>query len=132
MKTKSRVTGIGGIFFKARNTKKLGAWYQKHLGLPIEAWGGCSFPWREARNPGKKGTTVWSPFDADTKYFGPGRQGHMVNYRVANLKKLLATLKQERVWIDPKGIEKSEYGQFAWIKDGEGTRIELWQPPKGW
>lgn len=75
--------------------------------------------------------TVWSPFDADTKYFGPGRQGHMVNYRVANLKKVLAALKKEKVWIDPKGIEESEFGQFAWIKDGEGNRIELWQPPKG-
>ena len=53
----------------------------------------------------------------------------MINYRVANLKKVIAALKAEKVWIDPKGIEKSEYGQFAWIKDGEGNRIELWQPP---
>lgn len=131
MKNTVRVTGIGGIFFKAKSPAKLGAWYQKHLGLPVEAWGGCSFPWREASHPKKKGSTVWSPFDADTKYFGAGRQGHMVNYRVANLKKVLAALRKEKVWIDPKGIEKSEYGQFAWIKDGEGNRIELWQPPKG-
>jgi predicted enzyme related to lactoylglutathione lyase len=54
----------------------------------------------------------------------------MVNYRVANLKKVLAALKKEGVWIDPK-TEESEYGKFAWIKDGEGNRIELWQPPKG-
>lgn len=131
MKTKPRVTGIGGIFFRAKKPSKLGAWYQKHLGLPVETWGGCIFPWREAAAPKKKGTTTWSPFDPDTKYFGPGKQGHMINYRVANLKKVLAALKKEKVWIDPKGIEKSEYGQFAWIKDGEGNRIELWQPPKG-
>ncbi len=128
---KQRVTGLGGIFFKAKNTKKLAAWYKKHLGLPIEVWGGCAFPWRDAQRPKKKGTTVWSPFDATTKYFGPGKQGHMVNYRVASLKKVLATLKKERVWIDPKGIKATEYGKFAWIKDGEGNRIELWQPPKG-
>lgn len=134
MKTKStkRVTGIGGVFFKARNPKKLGAWYAKHLGLPVDPnWGGCAFDWREAKNPKKKGTTAWSLFPADTPYLGGGKQAHMVNYRVANLKKVLADLKKEKVWIDPKGIEASDFGQFAWIKDGEGNRIELWQPPKG-
>jgi len=131
MRTKPRITGIGGIFFKARSAKKLAAWYEKHLGLPLEPWGGCTFPWREAKNPRKKGTTVWSPFEAETKYFGAGKQGHMVNYRVVNLEKVLAALKKEKVWIDPKGIEKSDFGQFAWIKDGEGNRIELWQPPQG-
>ncbi len=131
-KTKPRVTGIGGIFFKAKNPGKLGHWYRKHLGLAInDQWCGCSFDWRDARNPRKKGSTVWSAFDADPKYFGPGRQAHMINYRVANLKKVLAQLKREGVWVDPKGIEASEYGKFAWIKDGEGNRIELWEPPKG-
>lgn len=132
MKTKQRVTGLGGIFFKAKHTKKLAAWYKKHLGLPLnDQWCGMSFDWRHAKNPKKKGCTVWSVFDPDTKYFGSGKQGHMINYRVTSLKKVVAQLKKERVWIDPKGIEKSEYGQFAWIKDGEGNRIELWQPPKG-
>ncbi len=131
MKTKLRVTGIGGVFFKAKNAGKLGAWYKKHLGLPIdEQWGGCSFDWREVKNPQKKGSTIWSAFDADTKYFGSGKQALMINYRLANLKQVLAELKREKVWIAPKGIEESEYGQFAWIKDGEGNRIELWQPPK--
>jgi len=128
---KSRITGLGGIFFKARNPSLLGAWYRKHLGLPIEAWGGFAFPWRDAINPKKKGSTVWSPFDADTQYFGRGKQGHMINYRVASLKKVLALLRKEGVWIDPKGIQASEYGKFAWIKDGEGNRIELWEPPRG-
>lgn len=127
---KARVTGIGGIFFKAKNPAKLGAWYQKHLGFSIEDWGGANFPWRDATQPKKKGTTVWSPFEAKTKYFGPGKQGHMLNYRVANLKKLLAQLKKEGVWIDPK-VQDTEFGKFGWIKDGEGTRIELWEPPKG-
>ena len=130
-KTESRVTGLGGVFFKAKSPTKLGLWYKTHLGLPVEGWGGCSFAWRDAENPKKKGSTVWNPFDAKTKYFGPGKQGHMVNYRVANLKKVIAALKKEGVWIDRKGIEASEYGKFAWIKDGEGNRIELWEPPKG-
>jgi|SRR5688572_31130998 len=127
-----RVTGIGGIFFKAKDNQKLGAWYKRHLGLDIgEEWTGCTFPWRDARKPKQEGCTVWSIFDGKSDYFGPKKQTLMINYRVANLMKVVAALKKEGVWIDPKGIEKSAYGQFAWIKDGEGNRIELWQPPRG-
>ena len=127
---KQKVTGIGGIFFKTKNPQKLIAWYKQHLGLPIEdQWGGCSFRWRDHKNPKKTGSTVWSTFNADTKYFGSGKQRHMINYRVANLKKMLAQLKKEGVWIDPQ-IEESEYGKFGWIKDSDGNRIELWEPPK--
>ena len=130
MKAK-RVTGIGGIFFKAKNNQKLGAWYKKHLGLDVgDEWTGCMFPWRDAKKPKQEGCTVWSIFEGKSDYFGSKQQALMINYRVANLKKVIAALKAEKVWIDPKGIEKSEYGQFAWIKDGEGNRIELWQPPR--
>ncbi|MGH7242991.1 MAG: VOC family protein [Phycisphaerales bacterium] len=126
---KQRATGIGGVFFRAKDPAKLGAWYREKLGLPVdESWNGCQFEWRDLKNPKKTGSTVWSAFKADTKYFGSGKQGHMVNYRVADLKKMLAQLKKAGVWIDPK-VQDSEYGKFAWIKDGEGNRIELWQPP---
>jgi len=132
MKTKARVTGLGGVFFRVKNPKKFCAWYRKHLGLAIDdQWCGTAFEWRDARKPKQKGSTIWSAFAGDTEYFGPGQQGHMLNYRVATLKKVLAALKKEKVWIDPKGIEASAYGKFAWIKDGEGNRIELWEPPKG-
>jgi hypothetical protein len=97
----------------------------------VETLPSPGLPWRDAENPEEKGSTLWSPFDADTKYFGRGKQGHMINYRVASLKRVLTALKKEGVWIDPKGIQASEYGKFAWIKDGEGNRIELWEPPKG-
>lgn len=92
-------------------------------------WGELQLARGEASR--EKGATVWSPFPRDTKYFGPGKQGHMINYRVADLKKVLAALKREGAWIAPKSPEQSEFGQFAWIKDGEGNRIELWEPPKG-
>lgn len=131
-KLQKRVTGLGGVFLKVKNPVKLGAWYRKHLGLDVsEQWPGCAFSWRDAKNPKKKGSTIWSLFEPKAKSFGGGKQGVMVNYRVANLKALVTALKQEGVWIDPKGIEASEYGQFAWIKDGEGNRVELWQPPRG-
>ncbi len=127
---KHRITGIGGVFFRAKNPAKLSAWYKKHLGLPIEdTWGGCSFNWWEFKNPKRAGSTVWSPFAIKTKYFGPTKQGHMINYRVENLKAMLAQLKKQGVWVDPK-TEESEFGKFGWIKDGEGNRVELWEPPK--
>jgi catechol 2,3-dioxygenase-like lactoylglutathione lyase family enzyme len=130
MKTSPRVTGIGGVFFKAKNTKKLADWYRRHLGLPVDPnWSGWTFEWRDAAQPKVKGQTIWSVFDRDTKYFGPGKQPFMINYRVANLKRVLSALKREGVWIDPKSGEASEYGKFAWIRDPDGNRIELWEPP---
>ncbi|MES2696785.1 MAG: VOC family protein [Verrucomicrobiota bacterium] len=125
---KQRVTGIGGIFFKAEDPKKLGAWYKKHLGIPVEEWGGWGFRWRDAKNPKKSGHTIWSPFGADTDYFKPSKKPFMVNLRVDNLKRVLAELKREGIAVDPK-VEESEFGKFSWIMDPEGTRIELWEPP---
>ena len=130
MKTNPRVTGIGGVFFKAKNTRKLADWYRKHLGLPVDPnWCGWAFEWRDAQKPALKGQTIWSLFEADTKYFGRSKKPMMINYRVADLKKVLAALKREGVSVDPKSGEDSEYGQFGWIMDPEGNRIELWQPP---
>jgi len=84
-KTKSRVAGLGGIFFKAKDPKKLGAWYKKHLGLPVEDWGGVSFHWRDAKAPKKKGSTIWSPFAADTDYFKPSKKPFMFNFQRGEL-----------------------------------------------
>ena len=117
-----RVTGIGGIFFKAEDPEKLYQWYEKHLGIKREN-GGVMFP-------GEPETvTVWSPFKKDTAYFGGGSQSFMINYRVDNMDALLAALGEEGVEIDPKR-EDHEYGRFAWIVDPEGNRIELWEPAK--
>jgi len=130
MKTKLRVTGIGGIFFKAKDPKKLRRWYAKHLGLPLDPmWGGWQFHWREAKRPKKMGYTVWSAFEAETKYFRPSKKPFMINYRVEDLAGVLATLKKEGVWVDSK-TEESEFGKFGWAMDCEGNRIELWEPPR--
>ncbi|MBX3389540.1 MAG: hypothetical protein KF691_08805 [Phycisphaeraceae bacterium] len=64
------------------------------------------------KNPKKTGATVWSAFKADTKYFGAGKQGHMINYRVADLRKMLSQLKKEGVWVDPQ-TQDSEFGKFG-------------------
>lgn len=119
-----RVLGIGGIFFKARDPKALASWYRDRLGIDIEPWGGAVFRWTGA------GSTVWSPFPADTAYFGPGPQAFMVNFRVADLRSLLDRLREEGCVVDDR-VEEIEQGLFGWVTDPEGNRIELWQPAAG-
>lgn len=129
-----RVTGLGGVFVKARDAASLSRWYAEHLGVPIEVEGeadaGVSalFRWREHETPEREGLTVWALFPQASTYLG--EREVMLNYRVADLDALLAVLKDEGVWIDPHR-EEHDYGRFAWIKDGEGNRVELWQPAGG-
>ncbi len=125
-----RVTGIGGIFFKSRDPKALGAWYRTHLGIEVEEWGGTAFRWKGPDNPEGVGTTVWSPFAAETSYFAPSTASFMINYRVEDLHVLLAVLRAEGVQVGEK-VEESEHGKFSWIMDPDGNKIELWQPPVG-
>jgi len=115
-----RVTGIGGIFFKAKNKDRLLDWYREHLGIDVQEWGGAMFSGMSQ--------TVWSVFKQDSDYFGSGSQRYMVNYRVPNLNRILARLKDEGVTVDAR-VEESEFGKFGWIMDPEGNRIELWEPP---
>ena len=94
----------------------------------MEDWGGASFAWRDSKSPEKKGATLWNRFAADTDHFKPSEQPFLLNFRVANLKLVLAQLKKEKVWVDPKTNE-SELGKFGWIMDCDGNRVELWEPP---
>ena len=125
-----RVTGIGGVFFKARDPKALGACYRTHLGIGVEAWGGAAFRWKGPDTPDGVGTTVWSPFAADTSYFAPSSAPFMINYRVDDLHAVLAALRAEGVEVVDK-VDESEYGKFGWVIDPEGNKLELWQPPAG-
>jgi hypothetical protein len=71
----ARVTGIGGIFFKARDPEGLRAWYRDHLGLELTGWGGAIFEPTMASPAGRPSTLVWSIFPADTEYFAPSAAG---------------------------------------------------------
>ena len=125
----TRVTGLGGVFFKADNPEKLYTWYEKHLGLQRQGQEAVVFNWRQADDPAKSGMTVWSIFPKDTKYFDPSHSSLMMNFIVEDLDGLLAALREEGVEVDPRR-EDYDYGRFAWIMDPEGNRIELWEPPK--
>ena len=126
-----RVTGLGGVFFKARDPKQLVEWYREHLGLrPHPQFTGVLFEWREKEDPEKPGATVWGLFPDDTEYFAPSTAPFMINYRVADLDRLLAQLRAEGVAVDDR-IEETAEGRFGWISDPEGNRIELWEPAPG-
>jgi predicted enzyme related to lactoylglutathione lyase len=125
-----RVTGIGGIFFKAHDPEKLKVWYRQHLGIEPGDDGTVVFQWREQHRPDLVGTTVWAPFPHDTRYFDPSSKPFMINYRVANLGWLLEQLRAEGVQVEDQ-IEEHEYGRFAWVIDPEGNRVELWEPAEG-
>jgi predicted enzyme related to lactoylglutathione lyase len=120
------VTGIGGIFFKCKDPKKITEWYQKHLGLDTNPYG-ATFEWFESPDSTKKAQTQWTPFAETTKYFEPSTKDFMINYRVENLDALVEELKKEGVTIVDK-IETFDYGKFVHILDAEGNKVQLWQP----
>lgn len=126
-----RVTGIGGIFFKARDADALKDWYREHLGMEPSADGaadgGVAFQWREADTPERQGFTVWAPFRDDTQYFAPSEAPFMINYRVRDLDRMLDQLRAAGVAVDER-IDEHANGRFAWAMDPEGNRFELWEP----
>ena len=121
-----KVTGIGGVFFKCKDPKKVTEWYQKHLGLNTNPYG-ATFEWFESEDSKKKAQTQWSPFPETTKYFEPSIKDFMINYRVENLTALVEELKKEGVTITDT-IQTVDYGKFVHIMDIEGNKIELWEP----
>lgn len=125
-----RVTGIGGIFFHAKDPVALRDWYKRHLGIDVQEWGGTAFTWTdEAGNPAG-GMTVWSIGAAGNDHFAPSKSSFMVNYRVEDLVSLLQTLRDEGCQVLEK-MDDSEFGKFGWVIDPEGNKVELWQPPPG-
>ncbi|MEJ6001399.1 VOC family protein [Paucibacter soli] len=125
-----RVTGIGGIFFKARDAEALRAWYQRHLGIDVQPWGGAAFSWADGQGKPCGGSTIWNIGAADNDYYAPSTAPFMINYRVADLQALLAALRAEGCQVLDK-TEDSEYGKFGWVMDPEGNKVELWEAPAG-
>lgn len=123
-----RVTGIGGVFFKAQEPAKLRVWYKTHLGIDVQVWGGAAFPWTDEKGAPLNGTTAWMVGNGAN--FAPSTASFMINYRVADLRRLLQALRDEGCAVLDK-VDESEFGSFGWVMDPEGNKIELWQPPAG-
>lgn len=122
-----RVTGIGGVFFLANeDNARLAEWYEKHLGIALQEWGGGLLEWKnDVAADG--GVTVWTVAASDSDWFAPSRARFMINYRVDDLEALIAKLVVAGVDI-VEGPQYHENGAFAWIMDPEGNKIELWEP----
>jgi predicted enzyme related to lactoylglutathione lyase len=124
----AHVTGIGGIFFKARDADALRAWYRANFGLEIQEWGGAVF--RAPAEGVRQAITVWTIFPESSTYFNPSPAPFMINYRVTNLAEMLAELRAKGCTVEER-VEESEFGKFGWVHDPEGNRVELWEPPSG-
>ena len=123
----ARITGIGGVFFKSTGDHgALSEWYQKHLGLSLEPWGGAILKWPDDKAE-DGGMTVWHTAAPDTEWFSPSESSFMINYRVDDLGGMLDQLRE--AGVEPvKGPESHENGDFAWIMDPDGNKVELWEP----
>ena len=120
-----QVTGIGGVFFKVKDPKAMTGWYRTNLGIQSKG-GYADFTWLDKDRPGETGHTAWRIFPSNAKYFGESSSSLMINYRVANLDRMLEQLRRGGVKIEK--VEDYDYGRWAWIMDPEGNRIELWEP----
>jgi predicted enzyme related to lactoylglutathione lyase len=117
-----KVTGFGGLFFRARDPDALAAWYEANLGVARVPTSYDMQPWRQEAGP-----TVFAPFEQNTDYFGRDEQTWMVNFRVNDLDAMVAQLRANGVeaTVDP---ETHPNGRFARLHDPEGNPIELWEP----
>lgn len=120
------VTGVGGVFLRAKDPKALVAWYRDVLGVPIEAWGGAAFRDDAAGHPPK---VAWSAFPTATTYFAPSTADVMIDYAVDDLDAIVERLRAKGVEIlDRRDDDPS--GRFACIVDPEGRKVELWEPKR--
>jgi predicted enzyme related to lactoylglutathione lyase len=123
----AKITGIGGVFFKSRkDSAALAVWYQKHLGMPLENFGGAILRWPNDKAE-DNGLTVWQIAGKESQWFSPSDSAFMINYRVDNLDEMIAQLRAGGVEVI-RGPESYENGKFAWIMDPEGNKVELWEP----
>ena len=118
------VTGIGGVFFRSEDPKRLQEWYVDHLGLAPDHDGYVVIRW------GSEGSTVWAAFDGDAEYYGGPSSSFMINYRVDDLDGLLVRLEAAGVRISDERFD-DENGRFAHCWDPEGNKVELWEPAPG-
>jgi len=121
----AKVVGVGGVFFKSPNPRRLAKWYSKHLGIQLEMKAAASF---KPETMPKGGLTVWSVFPSTTRYFGPSKKPFMINLVVDDLDGALRQVLRGKGKL-VGAVEEYPYGRFGWFLDPDGNKVELWQPP---
>ncbi len=123
----AKITGIGGVFFKSqKDPKALAEWYQKNLGMPVEAWGGTILRGSDDQSARGMGT-AWKVTENASDFFAPSQSNFMINYRIDNMDEMVAQLKRNQVTI-VKGPESHENGKFLELLDPEGNKVAQWEP----
>jgi predicted enzyme related to lactoylglutathione lyase len=120
----ARVLGIGGVFFKSADPKKLAQWYATHLGVKVEDYGAVSF---KPKDLPEGAATVWSPFAATTEYFAPSTKEFMLNLIVDDVDAVLRDAQAGGATV-VGDIADYDYGRFGHFIDPDGNKIELWMP----
>ncbi|MGD8402046.1 MAG: VOC family protein [Anaerolineales bacterium] len=121
----AKALGVGGIFFKSVDPKKLYHWYERWLGFQAEPGSGFAFPHQDMP---KDSVTVWSAFESKTDYFAPSAKEYMFNLIVDDLSGALQQVKEGGAEI-VGDIQEYEFGKFGWFMDPEGNKVELWELP---
>ena len=119
----AKVLGIGGVFFKSPDPRRLYDWYARWLGMEFEDWGTAYFP----KDMPANAHTVWSAFNSSTKYFAPSSKEFMFNLIVDDIADAIQQVQEGGAQIIGN-IEKLEYGSFGWFIDLDGNKVELWEP----
>jgi len=120
----AKAFGLGGVFFKSADPKKLCEWYAQHLGFTVDNWGGVQFQ-PAAMPPG--GCTVWTPFKQSTDHFSPSTKDFMLNFVVDDVAGVLDQVRAGGATVIGE-IQDYDYGRFGHFMDPEGNKVELWQP----
>jgi predicted enzyme related to lactoylglutathione lyase len=134
------VSGIDGVFVYASDPHALAAWYAEHFELAFlaseeeRARGMCylRFHYRKDADPSVRWSTTFAILPA-VSTLGSERGEYMVNYRVDDMVALVGKLTRAGVAVEPAqeqldGRSPGSTGLFAHLRDGEGNRIELYQP----
>ncbi len=116
----AKILGLGGVFFKCADVEAYRAWWGKHMGVDVAAWG--SMEWASDG----AGRTIMSPFKSDSSYLEPSSERFMINLRVDDVRGLIEKAKKGGATVIGE-VEDTEYGIFGWFIDPEGIKIELWQ-----
>ena len=123
----AKVTGIGGVFIKAKtDDKALREWYARHLGVRLETWGGGVMRWTEDKAE-DRGVTAWHVAEPASQWFSPSESSFMINYRIDSMAEMIEQLRAGGVAVH-KGPEHHENGAFLWVIDPDGNKVELWEP----
>ena len=118
------IYGVGGVFLKSADPRRLVSWYKKHLGI---AFAGTAATF-QAKDMPKDACTVLGVFPTSSGYFSPSKARCMVNFVVDDVEATLKRAARGGAKIVGE-VQSAPYGRFGWFLDPDRNKVELWEPP---